>query len=149
QLELSLLLPDALDRRDACVTRLTETLDGSPGVEDVHLVDTEIGGTARLCLHYDPALTNVNRIRSRAETAGVELTERYGHALWSVNGGGHVRRARSVQETLVRADGVMEAEIVPGLARIEFDRTVLDEHRLRDVLAEREVWVVDAHGPRD
>lgn len=152
QLELSLLLPDALDRRDQCVTRLTRTLDGSPGIDDVHLVAGVDGEAARLCLHYDPTTTSVNRIRSRAEAAGAELTERFGHVLWSVDGIGHVRKARSVQETVGRVDGVMEVEIVPSLARVEFDRTILDEDRLRAVLAERNVTVTEpgsAHGGHD
>lgn len=143
QLELAVLLPDALDRRDACVDRLTETLDGAPGLRDVHVVDPGDGETAKLCLHYDPDTTNVNRIRSRAEAAGAELTERYGHVLWSIGGVGHIRRARSIRETLDRVEGVMESEVVPGLVRVEFDRRTLDEDELRRVLAERGATVED------
>ncbi|MGN6693566.1 MAG: heavy metal translocating P-type ATPase [Aquihabitans sp.] len=143
QLELSVLLPDALDRRDGCVHRLTETLDGAPGVEDVHLVDEADGGAARLCLHYDPATTSVSRIKARAAAAGAALTQRYAHVLWPVDGVGHIRRARSVGESLARVEGVMEADVVPGLVRVEFDRTKLDEARLRSVLADRKVFVAD------
>ena len=142
QLELSVLLPDALDRRDGCVHRLTETLDGTPGVEDVHLVDDDAGGgAARLCLHYDPATTSVNRIKARAEAAGAALTERYAHVLWSVSGVGHIRKARSVGESLSRLPGVMEADVAPGLVRVEFDRTMFDEDALRAALAERKVFL--------
>jgi Cd2+/Zn2+-exporting ATPase len=143
QLELSVLLPDALDRRDGCVHRLTETLDGAPGVEDVHLVDEADGGSARLCLHYDPATTSLSRIKARAEAAGAALTERYAHVLWSVTGIGHIRKARSVGESLSRIDGVMEADVAPGLVRVEFDRTLLDEAALREALTARKVSVAD------
>ena len=143
QLELSVLLPDALDRRDGCIHRLTETLDGAPGVEDVHMIDDADGGGARLCLHYDPATTSISRIKARAEAAGAALTERYAHVLWSVTGVGHVRKARSVGESLNRIDGVMEADVAPGLVRVEFDRTKLDEAGLRNALADRKVSVAD------
>jgi Cd2+/Zn2+-exporting ATPase len=151
QLELSVLLPDALDGRDGCVHRLTETLDGAPGIEDVHLVDGADGGAAQLCLHYDPATTSVARIRARAEAAGAELTERYAHVLWPVTGVGHIRKARSVGESLNRIDGVMEADVAPGLVRVEFDRTRLDEDGLRRALTARKVSVAGAadHGEHD
>ncbi|MCU1370623.1 MAG: ATPase [Ilumatobacteraceae bacterium] len=147
QLELSVLLPDALDGRDGCVHRLTETLDGAPGIEDVHLVDASGGGPAQLCLHYDPATTSVARIRARAEAAGAELTERYAHVLWPVTGVGHIRKARSVGESLSRIDGVMEADVAPGLVRVEFDRTELDEDGLRQALLARKVSVTGGPGP--
>jgi len=143
QLELAVLLPDAHDGRDGCVHRLTETLDGAPGIEDVHLVDGD-DGSAQLCLHYDPATTSVARIRARAEAAGAALTERYAHVLWPVTGVGHIRKARSVGESLSRIDGVMEADVAPGLVRVEFDRTRLDEARLRQALADRKVGVAGA-----
>jgi Cd2+/Zn2+-exporting ATPase len=149
QLELSVLLPDALDRRDGCVHRLTETLDGAPGVEDVHVVDEADGGVARLCLHYDPSTTSVSRIKERAEAAGAALTERYAHVLWSVNGVGHIRKARSVGESLSRIDGVMEADVAPGLVRVEFDRTKLDESDLRTALADRKVSLAEEPGTHD
>lgn len=56
-LDLPVLLPDALDGRDGCVQRLTDTLTGAPGMEDVHVVEAADGAPARLCLHYDPATT--------------------------------------------------------------------------------------------
>ena len=97
-LDLPVLLPDALDGRDQCVQRLTTTLTGSPGLDRVHLVDAADGAPARLCMHYDPATTNVARIRTMAESAGASLTEQFRHVLWSVSGVNHVRKARTVAE---------------------------------------------------
>ena len=145
-LDLSLLLPDALDARDGCVDRLTATLTGAPGLEQVHVVDATDGAPARLCMHYDPATTSVARIRSLAEAAGAKLTDQYQHVLWTVTGVGHVRKARSVAEALRRVDGVMEAEVAPGLVRIEFDRSSVDEARLRVVLDQHGVGVPGAVG---
>ena len=95
-LDLPLLLPDALDGRDRCVGRLTALLSGARGVDDVHIVDQAPGTPARLCLHVDPTVTSVARIRELAESSGAMLTEQFGHVLWSVRGIGHVRKARAV-----------------------------------------------------
>ena len=143
-LDLALLLPDALDGRDRCVQRLTETLTGAPGMEDVHVVGAADGAPARLCLHYDPATTNVARIRGLAESGGAKLTEQFGHVLWTVSGIGHARRARTVAEALRRLPGVMEAEVTAGLVRVELDRSLLDEPRLREVLEQHGVRVAGA-----
>jgi len=139
-LDLPLLLPDALDGRDRCVQRLTATLTGAPGMEDVHVVEAADGAPARLCLHYDPATTNVARIRGIAEAGGAKLTEQFAHVLWTVSGIGHARKARAVAEALRRAPGVMEAEVTAGLVRVELDRAVIDDAGLRAVL--------DQHGVR-
>ena len=141
RLDLPVLLPDALDGRDQCVHRLTETLTGAPGVDQVHVVDAGEGAPARLCLHYDPAATSVARIRGLAEGAGATLTEQYRHVLWTVTGIGHVRKARAVAEALRRIDGVVEADVTPGLVRVEFDRNRLDEQQLRTTLDKHGVSV--------
>lgn len=149
-LDLPVLLPDSLDGRDRCVHRLTSTLVGADGLDQVHVVEAAGGRPAQLCLHYDPAVTNVARIRRMAEAAGARLTEEFGHVLWAVAGLDQVRKARSVGEALRRIDGVVESEVAPGLVRIEFDRSRIDEPRLREVLAKHNVSVPGgARGPED
>jgi Cd2+/Zn2+-exporting ATPase len=143
-LDLAVLLPDALDARDQCVHRLTATLDGASGIEQVHIVEAGGGQPARLCMHLDPARTSVARVRDLAEAAGTGLTEQFRHVLWPVKGVNHVRKARAVAEALRRVDGVIEAEVAPGLVRVEFDRSRLDERRLREVLDHHDVGVAGA-----
>lgn len=133
-LDLPVLLPDALDGRDQCVDRLTATLRGAPGLEKVHVVDASTDAPARLCMHYDPTVTNVARIRGLAEGAGATLTEQFRHVLWTVTGIGHVRRARTIAESLRRVPGVHEAEVSPGIVRVEFDRTEANDAQLQSVL---------------
>ena len=145
-LDLPLLLPDTLDVRDRCVQRLMAAMSGAPGLENVHVVEAADGLPARLCLHYDPAQTNVGRIRGMAESGGASLTRQFGHVLWTVTGIGHVRKARAVAEALRRLPGVMEAEVTAGLVRVELDRGQLDEERLRAVLGQHGVRVA---GGRD
>jgi len=153
-LDLPVLLPDALDGRDQCVHRLTATLTGAPGLDEVHIVDAADGAPARLCLHYDPATTNVARIRGLAEAGGAQLTEQFRHVLWTATGINHIRKARTVADALRRLPGVMEAEVTPGLVRVEIDRTALDDQRLREVLDQHGVGVAGSndhddhdHGP--
>ena len=69
-LDLPVLLPDALDGRDQCVDRLTATLRGAPGLEDVHVVDAAAGAPPRLCMHYDPTVTNVAGVSRSGVTTG-------------------------------------------------------------------------------
>ena len=145
-LDLPVLLPDALDARDRCVVRLTATMSGAPGLDDVHVVDAVDGAPARLCLQYDPATTNLARIRETAEAAGARLTEQFQHVLWTVSGINHIRRARTVAQALRRVDGVAEAEVTPGVVRVEFDRDKLDDAGLRKLLGQ---LGVDVTGPRD
>lgn len=86
QLDLSLLLPSVPDARDACVRRLIESLHSQGGVEQVHIRSAEAGGAAELCIHYDPAVLPLVRIRQLAETHGAEITAKFGHLLWKVDG---------------------------------------------------------------
>ena len=148
-LDLPVLLPDTLDARDRCVSRLLETLDGAPGLEEVHIIEPESGGPARLCMHYDQQTVSVSRVRQLAEGAGSSLTDQFGHVLWELDGVGHVRKARSVAESIRRQRGVAEAEVVPGLLRIEFDRAFTDEVKLKSALRELRVGVRTSGAPSE
>jgi Cd2+/Zn2+-exporting ATPase len=154
-LDLAVLLPDALDARDHCIDRLTETLSGVDGVDQVHVLDAQEDAPARLCFHLDPTRTSVARVRELAEAAGSGLTAQLGHGLWPTTGRVSVRRARAIGEALRRTDGILEAEVVPGLVRVEFDRTTITEQRVRELLAAQGVALVGgrpdderAHGGR-
>ncbi len=142
-LDLPVLLPDALDGRDRCVERLSDTLREANGLDEVHVVAAADGHPARLCLHYDPAATSLTRIRTLAERSGATITDRYRHLLWTVTGISHVRRARTVAETLRRATGVIEADVTPGLVRLEFDSTLTDIEALRGQLSDLDVQLAD------
>ena len=132
RLDLPVLLPDAPDARDACVTRLTDALAATSGVERAHVVPAEGGRPAQLCLHYDPSAVALPRLRRAAQAAGARITERYGHVLWPADGLGHQRRARTVTELIQKTPGVVEAEAnATGPVRIEFAREATSEADLR------------------
>ncbi len=135
RLDLPVLLPEIPDARDACVARLTDALAATEGVERAHVVPAENDTPAQVCIHYDPDVVALPRIRRIAERAGARITGRYGHVLWETDGLAHQRRARTVGERLKQQPGVVEAQAnATGPIRIEFDRTVTDEGALRRAL---------------
>ena len=135
-MDIPILLPGVPDADDACVARLTSEIHGREGVEEVHVV-AGLGEPAQLCIHYDPEIIPLPRIRELVASAGARISERFGHVLWQVDGIGHQRRARTVADRLRALPGVMEAQAsAAGLVRVEFDRTRQgSEQAIRDMLA--------------
>src|SRR5450759_639786 len=128
RLDLPVLLPDAPGEADACVGRLVSDLTGRDGIDQVHVLSASGDQPAKLCIHYDPNVLSLGRIREIAQGAGARVTERFGHVLWQADGPQHERRARTVTEYLQRVPGVLEAvAAVAGPVRIEFDRTLTSE----------------------
>jgi Cd2+/Zn2+-exporting ATPase len=70
-----------------------------------------------------------------AKSLGAEITDQYGHLVWTVEGITHPRRARTIAKRLRRMDGVVEAEAsAPERIRVEYDRSETDEKAIRDTL---------------
>ncbi|HMB92410.1 MAG TPA: heavy metal translocating P-type ATPase [Rhodothermales bacterium] len=146
QLDIAVLLPDVPDARDACVQRLTNRLQAEEGVEQVHLIEAQNGEAAKFCIHYDPDLLALPRIRHIAKLQGAHLTDRFGHVVWEVDGLRHQRRARTVTERLEHLPGILSAEAnATGPIRIEFDRTQTDTEALRNALRKMHVQIVEPH----
>ena len=148
RLDIPILLPGVADADDACVARLTSDIRGREGVEEVHVAGAGRGEAAQLCVHYDPAILPLPRIRELVTSAGATITERFGHVLWQVEGVAHQRRARTVADRLRAVPGVLEAEAsAGGLVRVEFDRSRQgSEQAIRDTLAALGVTVTGAVG---
>ena len=135
RLDLPVLLPEAPNEADACVGRVVGDLTGRSGIDQVHILPASGDQPAKLCIHYDPSILSLGRIREIAEGAGARVTARYGHLLWQVDRLQDERRARAVSDYLHRVPGVMEAvAAAAGPVRIEFDRTLTSEPALRKVL---------------
>ena len=136
RLDIPILLPDSPDAADGCVTRLIGQLRGREGIEEVHVIPAMAGEAAQLCIHYDPERISLSRIREIAMRAGVQITQRFGHVLWQVQGIAHPRRARLVSERLRALSGVLEAEAsATGVVRVEFDRERSSEQAIQTTLA--------------
>ena len=137
RLDIPVLLPDVPDAADACVTRLVGLLQGRPGVEQVHVVAANAEAPAMLCVHFDPQVVTLSRIRELAHAAGADIADRFGHAIWQVDGVSHQRRARTVGDRLRRLPGVIEAEAnVSGLVRVEFDKSATSQDTIETSLRE-------------
>jgi Cd2+/Zn2+-exporting ATPase len=135
RLDIPVLLPELSDVADACVKRLTADLEARQGVERVHVVAADGEEPAKLCLHYDPEILPLVRIREIARTSGARITARFGHLTWNVSGIGHERRARTVVEKLRSSSGILEAEAsAAGIVHIEFDRKSTSEDSIASSL---------------
>jgi Zn2+/Cd2+-exporting ATPase len=147
KLDLPLILPDIHGVEDPCVHRLQEKLVGRPGIEEAHVTGVE-AGTPQLCVHYDPNVISLGRLRQLIESAGVELTDRFAHLLGRV-AVPHARIAQRMADQLRALPGVIEAEVSgTGVVRIEYDRFQLDETVLTRRLKALGVTRIEpAHAP--
>ncbi|MEG0974550.1 MAG: heavy metal translocating P-type ATPase [Comamonas sp.] len=135
-LDIPILLPQNPDIQDALVKRLVEELSGKEGVESVH-VKPGVGEQApQLCIHFNPEVQSLARIREIAQASGIYVTERFGHNLWQTVGINNARRARTVADSLCQLKGVIDADAsVSGLVHIDFDRQLTNERAILDALA--------------
>ncbi|PHK94655.1 heavy metal translocating P-type ATPase [Pseudoroseomonas rhizosphaerae] len=128
ELDIPVLLPEVPDAADACVGRLVSTLSAKPGVERAHVLAADGDTPAKLCIHFDGEALPLSRVRDMVRAAGAEISGRYGHATWQVEGIGHERRARTVGETLCQMPGVLQADAsASGSVRVEYDKELVDE----------------------
>ena len=120
ELELSLVLPEIPNERDACVGRLTNLLQAE-SLEKAHLVHED--GSARLCLHYDPQQFSVSRVRELAQAAGAKIGDRFRHESLRIDGMDCPTCATVIEHALSRMEGVLEASVsyAAERLRLEFD----------------------------
>ncbi len=132
-LQLALVLPGVPDERDACIQRLTDTLQAQ-GLEKVHVVQQD--GKPAFCLHYDPARTSLPQVRRMAEAAGAALSQRYQHELMHIDGMEGAASAAVIEQALRRLDGVLEASVsyAAERMRLEYDTDQVSRKAIVKVL---------------
>lgn len=144
KIDLSLVLPDVVEERDACVLRLRSLLTAERGISGAHV--NSVNGENQLCVHYDPNKTTLAQVRRSARAAGATLTWRYGHstiALSTIDSEDGARRA----ETFLRAmTGVLAVSVslAAQVARVEFDRAQTSETKIAEEFS-RGGWRRDPH----
>ncbi|WP_234265427.1 heavy metal translocating P-type ATPase [Hydrogenophaga sp. NFH-34] len=137
RLDIPLVLPRIADAQDAIVRRLIDDLQGREGIDKVHVRTAQGDGPAQLCIHHDPELLPLARIREIVQAAGAQITDRFAHVLWQTEGIGHARRARTVTELLRGLPGVLDAEAsAMGLVHVDFDRQAVTEQAILKSLAD-------------
>ena len=123
RLDIPLVLPQIADAQDAIVQRLIDDLQGRQGIDKVHVRTAQDDAPAQLCIHHDPEVLPLARIREIVQAAGAQVTERFAHVLWQTEGIGHARRARTVTDLLREVPGVLGAEAsATGVVHVDFDR---------------------------
>jgi Cd2+/Zn2+-exporting ATPase len=118
---IQLLLPDLPEEHDACADRLTELIVANEGIEKIHVRSGEF------CIHFDPNIISLDKVRSLVTTAGAELSSRYGHLLLRTSPT-YARHARTIRGRLAEIKGVIDVGVaVDGIIRIEPDKHVVAE----------------------
>jgi Cd2+/Zn2+-exporting ATPase len=136
RLDLFLVLPDLHNAQGGSVIRLQQALTGRPGVEEVHLV-TAGTATPQLCVHYDPAVISLSRVRELVHSVGAQLTSQFAHVLIRSLTPLHARAARGMGDTLRRLPGVIEADVsATGTVRLEYDRAKISDQAVHDKFLE-------------
>lgn len=136
RLDIAIVLPDVPNEADACVARLIDELQARDGIESAHVRTAGESSAAQLCIHYDPDILPLARIREIAQAAGARIIARFGHAQWQVEGIGHQRRADTVAARLRSLPGVLEAAVsAAGEVVLEFDRDRTSEPRILEAMA--------------
>ena len=134
RVDLPLLLPEVSDARDACVHRLQILLSPRRGVTRTHIA--EEGGRTVLCVHYDPDILTVDDVRHLAQSAGAEVTEKYGHRVWSLRAIAAEDASRRIENALGGIEGVIAASVsLPAqIVRVEFERARFHPERVEETL---------------
>jgi len=146
RIDISLVLPRVPDARDGCVQRLKQLLEAKDGIETVHLADTMEGKEPQVCVHFDPNAVSLGEVRELAKRAGAELDQRYGHFLIQSRAM-HAGKARTLEYETKQIRGVVESSVAAtGVIRIDFDRTLSDDTRLRAALA---AIGIELHNPKN
>lgn len=121
QLDLRTLLPEAMDERDACVRNLTSALESRDGVRSAHVDRPNDGEDAQLCIHFEPDVISLDRIRDLAHSLGARVESTFGHFSVEVSGVSRVARAQRLEQRLRTMAGVVEAHVSPvGAVRVEY-----------------------------
>jgi Cd2+/Zn2+-exporting ATPase len=137
ELEIPLLLPGVEDHNHGCLTHLETALQDQRGISRVHLEREKM--PMRLCLHYDPNLLSIEKVRRMAERAGARIANRYHHMLLPIEGMDCSDCVTVIEHSLARMDGVLSANVsyVSQNVRVEFDRHTVDrpaiEKRIRSI----------------
>lgn len=86
QLDLNTVLPEALDEQDICVSTLTDGLQAREGVMSAHVKRTDGADAAQLCVHFEPDVISLQRIRELAVSLGARVDSDFGHVSVDVKG---------------------------------------------------------------
>jgi len=150
KINLSLLLPQAPDERDACVTRIITTLENKKGIDKVHINAAHNGTPARLCFHYNPEIISLTEVNRLAQKEGAAITERFGHILVEVTGIRQPRHARILEAKIKDFKGVLSCSVsASGFIQLEFDKSQSTEKNVLDGIRKLHLQIKNAENLND
>ena len=133
RLDLPLVLSGVDDAEDRCVTRLTDTLSGRPGIEEAHIVGGD-GESPQLCVHYNPNEITLGRVRELVQSVGAQLGAR-GRAHWTTHSVKNIRLIFLAADFDRRA---IDLQLCGFALLVDFSRAEIDRLAIaRDVVAPR------------
>jgi Cd2+/Zn2+-exporting ATPase len=140
KINLSILLPEVPDERDACVQRLIAIMQNQKGIEGAHIVEGESGANAKLCFHYNDNLISVSDVERMAKSAGAEITAQYGHIVLEVEGIHEMSQASTLEKALRDTQGVLGASVTDaGFVRVEWDKREVDKAAIVRVIESQQL----------
>lgn len=135
KINISIVLPDIADERDACVERLIAILQKHKGLNKVHVVQGNNNAPAQLCFHYEPNIISLSEIQKLTTAAGAQVTSHYGHLLVESKAFRDIIEAKAIENELKQVKGLEEVSVAAtGHIRIEFDQTVTDKQTVLDAI---------------
>lgn len=134
QLDIPLILPDIVDARDDCLTKLNQMLENHRGIQRVHVnYDAD---PPQLCLHFDPNLISLATVERMARDAGSSFTNRYRHEAMPFTGMTSADAAKSLAALLGDLPGMLHASVnyAAGFAFVAYDITILQRPLIHKTL---------------
>ncbi|RUN74725.1 heavy metal translocating P-type ATPase [Sphingomonas sp. TF3] len=147
-LDISLVLPELKIAANACADRLVKSLEGRSGVMHAHIVRATDMRAAQLCVHYDPDLFSILKIRDVVIEAGAKINAHYGYASFEINTPIPQDCVQTLGERIKTIVGVLDLNVTAsGLVWVEFDREQTDQVKLWAIIAElRSAFKLAANG---
>lgn len=123
KLQISNLLP-GLQEGDGCIGRLSAQLAAQKGIAESHLEQED--GHSVLCLHYDPNLMPLDRVQRLAREAGVSITQRYRHDVFTIKGINQGTNVSFIEEAVSKVNGVLHVAVNYASEKmlVEYDSTL-------------------------
>jgi Cd2+/Zn2+-exporting ATPase len=123
QIEIPVLLPEAIDEKDQCIQKLVTDLEEEKGIDKVHVKEAK---SSEVCIHYNPEIISIKKVKQIAMQSGAQLTNRYKHLLIEVKGIRHPRHARRVEQVLRKRNGIARVSASSaGMLEVEWDSNLI------------------------
>lgn len=109
EIELPLVLPGIENEKDACLSRLENTLQGQKGILRSHFkTDHEY---VELCLHYDPNQISLSEVKRVAIASGSKIVNRFHHEAVQIEGMDCSDCVVVLEHGLERLNGVLSVKV--------------------------------------